>query len=412
MAIAHCLPVIVIVSVVQQVTLPPVTTQNAGTHAASLGVVLSVGLLIGGVGTSAAHECMHRPRGHRLRIVGDWLMALSMDGVFPIEHNHGHHKNVGTVHDAATARYGESVYRFIGRSTWGEHANAWRVERDRLERQSCGLWSLHNRYLRALARSAAFPILAALAGGGFCALVVLLSMLWAKVLLETVNYIEHYGLVRVPNAPIEPRHSWNSTAWMSSTITFLLTRHSHHHQHGALPFWRLNDMPDAPTLPWGYLSAIYIALLRPAHYRAAMQPHLDHWFDHYASREESPARRALTEVIASADDRLGETDTHMKLKINGATAFDRHVSTVFCLGHVVCNAGHLPFHKGFDGTDIGDAYSAAAWAALVSPFFVRTHSRSLFRRAARVGSITSYCSSVSLLGFHAHRSHGILFDCC
>ena len=95
----------------------------------ALGVVLSVGLLIGGVGTSAAHECMHRPRGHRLRIVGDWLMALSMNGVFPIEHNHGHHKNVGTVQDAATARHGESVYRFIGRSTWGEYCNAWRVER-------------------------------------------------------------------------------------------------------------------------------------------------------------------------------------------------------------------------------------------------------------------------------------------
>ena len=298
---------LVIVSVavgIQQVTLPLLGAGYAErwdyTPLQVLGVVLSVGLLIGGVGTSAAHECMHRPRGHRLRTVGDWLMALSMVGVFPIEHNHGHHKNVGTVHDAATARYGESVYRFIGRSTWGEYANAWRVERERLERQSRGLWSLHNRYLRALARSAAFPILAALVGGGFCALVVLLSMLWAKVLLETVNYIEHYGLVRVPNAPIEPRHSWNSTAWMSGTITFLLTRHSHHHQHGALPFWRLSDMPDAPMLPWGYLSAIYIALLRPAHYRAVLQPHLDHWFDHYASREECQLA-ARSCAIASAE---------------------------------------------------------------------------------------------------------------
>ena len=150
---------LVIVSVavgIQQVTLPLLGAGYAErwdyTPLQVLGVVLSVGLLIGGVGTSAAHECMHRPRGHRLRTVGDWLMALSMDGVFPIEHNHGHHKNVGTVHDAATARYGESVYRFIGRSTWGEYANAWRVERERLERQSRGLWSLHNRYLRALLR--------------------------------------------------------------------------------------------------------------------------------------------------------------------------------------------------------------------------------------------------------------------
>jgi len=265
-----------------------------------LGVALSLGLLIGGVGTSAAHECMHRPRGHYLRSVGDWLMALSMDGVFPIEHNHGHHKHVGTPADAATARRGESVYRFIVRSTWGEYSNAWRVEQQRLYRRGCPLWSPHNRYLRALARSAVFPLLAGWIGGPLCALVVLLSMLWAKVLLETVNYIEHYGLVREPNAPIEPRHSWNSTAWMSGTITFLLTRHSHHHQHGALPFWRLNDMPDAPMLPWGYLSAIYIALLRPAHYRAVMQPHLDHWFDHYASREECQLA-ARSCAIASAE---------------------------------------------------------------------------------------------------------------
>ena len=94
-----------------------------------LGVALSLGLLIGGVGTSAAHECMHRPRGHYRRGVGDWLMALSMDGVFPIEHNHGHHKHVGTPADAATARRGESVYRFIVRSTWGEYGNAWRIAR-------------------------------------------------------------------------------------------------------------------------------------------------------------------------------------------------------------------------------------------------------------------------------------------
>ncbi len=251
-----------------------------------LGVVLSVGLLIGGVGTSAAHECMHRPRAHWLRTVGDWLMALSMDSVFPIEHNHGHHRHVGTLDDAATARRGESVYRFIVRSTWGEYGNAWRIERQRLDKLNRSPWSPHNRYLRALARSAVFPLLAASVGGALCAVVVLLAMLWAKVLLETVNYIEHYGLVRVPNAPIEPRHSWNSSAWMSGTITFLLTRHSHHHQQGSLPFWRLRDMPDAPLLPWGYLSAIYRALLQPTRYRDDMEPHLCDWFDRYASPQE------------------------------------------------------------------------------------------------------------------------------
>jgi len=250
------------------------------------GIVLSVGLLIGGVGTSVAHECSHRKSGNPLTSVGNWLMALSMDSVFPIEHNHGHHKNVGTLNDAATARRGENVYKFIFRSTSGEHINAWRIERNRLSKRDIPFITYKNRYLRGITRSLILPLTALFVGGVLSAFVILSAMIWAKILLEAVNYIEHYGLVRIPGKPIESRHSWNSNAWVSSTITFFLTRHSHHHQKSSMPFWKLEPLPNAPTLPWGYLSGIYLALLTPTFYRKIMEPKLRNWFQTYATSEE------------------------------------------------------------------------------------------------------------------------------
>ena len=258
----------------------------------SIGIALSMGLLIGGVGTSVAHECTHRPRDHWLAAVGHWLLALSMDGVFPIEHNHGHHKNVGTYQDPATARRGESAFPFILRSITGEYRNALSIERMRLHGMGAPFFSRHNRYLIALARSFAILLLAAIVGSTKAACVVFAAMIWAKILLETVNYIQHYGLVRLPGSPVEARHAWNSNAWMSGTITFLLTRHSHHHQKASLHFWQLEPNPAAPALPWGYLSAIYIALLAPRSYRRLMEPALEDWFARHASAAERGARRA------------------------------------------------------------------------------------------------------------------------
>ena len=258
----------------------------------SLGITLSLGLLIGGIGTSVAHECTHRRHDHWLASIGNWLLALSMDSVFPIEHNHGHHKHVGTVLDPATARRGENVFRFIARSIVGEYRNALCIETTRLRRVGTPFFSRHNRYLIALARSLVILLASAIIGSAKAACVLLAAMIWAKILLETVNYIQHYGLVRLPGSPIEPRHSWNSNAWMSGTITFFLTRHSHHHQKGSLSFWRLEPIPQAPTLPWGYLSAIYLALLSPRRYRLLMEPALEDWYARYASPEEQRVGRS------------------------------------------------------------------------------------------------------------------------
>ncbi|MBC8467116.1 MAG: fatty acid desaturase [Candidatus Marinimicrobia bacterium] len=101
-----------------------------------------------------------------------------------------------------------------------------------------------------------------------------------------MNYIEHYGLVRVPGTAIEPRHSWNSNHRISSYVLFNLTRHSAHHEKGTLPFWTLNPNEKAPMLPFGYLTMVYFSLLFPWKYRNIMNEKLKDWDSNYASTEE------------------------------------------------------------------------------------------------------------------------------
>jgi alkane 1-monooxygenase len=91
--------------------------------------------------------------------------------------------------------------------------------------------------------------------------------LWGKALLEIVNYMEHYGMVRVPGEPVQPRHSWNTNRRISSWSMFNLTRHSHHHAAGEVPFHALRPMPDAPQMAGGYLTTILLALLPPLWHR-------------------------------------------------------------------------------------------------------------------------------------------------
>ena len=123
-------------------------------------------------------------------------------------------------------------------------------------------------------------------GGSISLVVYFGSVIWAKILLETVNYLEHYGLVRVPGTAIAPRHSWNSNHRISSYLLFNLTRHSAHHEKGTFPFWKLKPYENAPMLPYGYLTMVYFILLIPWVYRRIMIRELKDWDERFASREE------------------------------------------------------------------------------------------------------------------------------
>ena len=124
------------------------------------------------------------------------------------------------------------------------------------------------------------------AGGASAVIVFVLSALAGRSVLEAVNYFEHYGLVRDPDQPVEPRHSWNSNKRLSNVVLFNLARHSHHHAEGDAQFWQLRSYRDAPTLPYGYLTCMLLVYLVPGWYRNRMTPLLLDWDRRYASAGE------------------------------------------------------------------------------------------------------------------------------
>ncbi|WP_141733502.1 alkane 1-monooxygenase [Oligoflexus tunisiensis] len=257
-----------------------------------LGGFLGMGLLLGLAATNIAHELVHRTWSPLITEIGRWLLAFTWDGAFAIEHVYGHHRKIGTWEDPATARRGESYFQFLVRSTVGGNLSAWKIERSFLMNKNRPVWSLDNRVLRGWLMSFTIAALSTALLGGVAGLLLHLGLaLLGKCYLELVNFIEHYGLVRVPRTPVGFRHSWNSHHSISGWLLFNLTRHSHHHETGHLPFWRLEPRPEAPTLPFGYMTMILIALVPPLH-RRVMRPYLETWDQHWATPAENSLARA------------------------------------------------------------------------------------------------------------------------
>jgi len=251
-----------------------------------VGGILTTILYIGIVGTIVGHELTHRTWDPVSMFIGRWLLAFSWDVSFAIEHVYGHHKYVSTTDDPATAPRGRNVYAHIFISTLKGNVSAWKIEKARLNKLKKAVYGPSNLYIRGLLMTALLTVTAYALGGWQGALVFTLCALGAKALLEIVNYMEHYGLVRNPQTtPCMPRHSWNSNNKMSSWATFNLTRHSHHHAQGEVPFWDLRPYEDAPMMISGYLSTMILTLVPPVWHKL-MAPKLKHWDEHYASDEE------------------------------------------------------------------------------------------------------------------------------
>ena len=248
-------------------------------------VILS-SLFIGIMGTVPAHELTHRKHNRFDMFIGNWLLAFSWDCAFAIEHVYGHHKNIGLLNDPATAKRGEGLYGFIMRATIKEQVDAWRIEISRLKRQNISLFSLHNRMLTGYARSLLITGLVYLLSQFLGLVIFLLISFISKFLLESINYIEHYGLIRVPGQPVRPAHSWNSNHYLSSIYLCNVTRHSAHHEKSNLKYWELQPYQNAPKTPFGYLSVLYLTIFFPHLYRRLMKEKLRDWDLNFANSEE------------------------------------------------------------------------------------------------------------------------------
>lgn len=252
-----------------------------------VGAGISLGISYAVAGTVVAHELVHRTWNPLAVTWGRWILALTADASFAIEHVYGHHRNVATRVDPATARRGENAWAFLVRSTVQSYLSAWRIEAGRLRSRGYALWGWRNRMLRGNLMTLGYVALFAWAAGWRGAVAFIAVALFGKSFLEFVNYLEHYGIVRVPGTPVEPRHSWNSNRAVSTLFLFNLPRHSHHHAEDHRPYWTLHAYPDAPTLPMGYLGMILLAAVPPLWHRV-MTPRVVEWDRRYATPEETP----------------------------------------------------------------------------------------------------------------------------
>jgi NAD(P)H-flavin reductase/ferredoxin len=271
--------------------------RSATTIGHHLSGALLTGLMIGMIGTIPAHELTHRTWDPISLRIGRALLAFSFDTIFAIEHVYGHHQYVSTTHDPATAPRGRNVYAHIVISTLKGNRSAWDIEADRLRKKRLPIFSRHNAFIRGHLMSLSLVVLAFALGGWVAAGYFLLCALLGKALLEIVNYMEHYGMVRNPATPVQPRHSWNTNRRISSWALFNLTRHSHHHAQGEVPFHELRPYPDAPMMVSGYLTTLLLTLIPPV-WNRLMIPKLIAWDREFATEEE----RALAAV---ANERSG-----------------------------------------------------------------------------------------------------------
>lgn len=258
----------------------------AGTGRLSQGEIIaamaSIGLMTGGAGITYAHEMMHQTNRFE-RALSEVLMTSVLYGHFCVEHVHGHHIHVATPRDPVTARSGESLYAFLPRAVSGSFFSAWRIVQERLARRGHGIWHRSNPFWRYLLAYAIFTGTAYALAGWFGMALFVLQAVVAFILLEIINYVEHYGLMRRIQSDgryerVEPHHSWNASHRITNYFLINLQRHSDHHTNPRrrFPILQHYGEEEAPQLPFGYPAMLIVALIPPLWFRL-MDPKVEAW---------------------------------------------------------------------------------------------------------------------------------------
>ncbi|HEY7949355.1 MAG TPA: alkane 1-monooxygenase [Solirubrobacterales bacterium] len=245
----------------------------------SIGLALTMGV-VGGIAINTAHELGHKRDGTE-RWLSRVALAQTGYGHFFIEHNRGHHVRVATPEDPASSRLGESFWAFLPRTVKGSITSAWGIEAARLDRMGKSPWTLRNDILGAWAMTVVL-FAALVAVFGLVILPYLLIQALGFILLEVVNYLEHYGLLRQKREDGRyerclPEHSWNSNNVASNVLLYHLQRHSDHHANPTRRYQALRHVDEAPQLPTGYAGMIVLAWFPPL-WRRVMDPRL---LEHY-----------------------------------------------------------------------------------------------------------------------------------
>ena len=232
-----------------------------------IGLAVSIGC-IGGIGINTAHELGHKKESHER-----WLSKIAL---------------------------AQSFYQFWPRTVLGSLRSAWRLERKRYARRGRHPYRIGNDVLNAWLMSAVlWGAMIAWLGVGILPYLVIQAVVGFS-LLEVVNYMEHYGMLRQKRGGpdreryerVDPSHSWNSNNIATNVLLYHLQRHSDHHANPTRRYQTLRDFAESPVLPTGYAGMIVLALVPPL-WRRVMDPRvLAHFHNDLTRANISPREKA------------------------------------------------------------------------------------------------------------------------
>ena len=247
-----------------------VVTNQALSTSEYVGTILSLGIVLGSNGINVGHELGHRFTNERF--LAKALLLPSHYMHFYIEHNFGHHQKAATKEDPATARYNQPLYFFWFSSVIGQYFSAWSIQRNLLKKENASFLSLKNDMFWYILFSVCYLSFISVVFGTVGVIIAFLSGVVGFLLLETINYVEHYGLRRQKLASgryerVREIHSWNSNHTLGRILLFELTRHSDHHYRASKKYQILDHHDKSPQLPFGYPTSIVLSLFPPVWFK-------------------------------------------------------------------------------------------------------------------------------------------------
>ncbi len=236
-----------------------------------IGRTISMGMLCGVFGINVAHELGHRVNKVE-QALAKLLLLTSQYIHFFIEHNKGHHKNVATQDDPSSARYNESVFAFYPRTIFNGYLSAWKIANTDQKKKGRVTFNFRNEMLQAQILQLLLLLLIFFVFGWKIMLFYLGAAFIGIMMLENVNYIEHYGLSRNKSASGQyeramPHHSWNSNHILGRLMLFELSRHSDHHYLASRKYQILRHHDHAPQMPTGYPGMMLLAHIPPVWFK-------------------------------------------------------------------------------------------------------------------------------------------------
>ncbi len=246
-----------------------------------IGATLSTALWAG-LGIIYGHELSHNKKEGFF--VSRLIMALSGSAHFTYAHVYNHHLDLGHEDDPATAPRGRNVYAHTWLSHAGQSKFSYDLEQKKLRKQGKSTLSFKNKWIIGYLYSLPSVFLFVWAGGlyGVAALITVWAI--SNFLLEALNFMGHYGLIRNPGEPVEHRHSWDNDNVFTSWFFIEIGRQGDHHVRGETYFWELDDV-GAPNYGIGYFSLFVLTLIPPL-FRRFVKKLLNDWDKNYATDAE------------------------------------------------------------------------------------------------------------------------------